>query len=240
VFGLGALAFYLRTGAPPAASGIALKQRLRDQQGLDLAIELPQIPSTLRPLVLKATRPAPSRRTSDVPAVLLPLATAERDAATDGDETDPLDAVPGTVLDGRFRLVRRLGQGSTAVGLLVHDQLADGPDAECVLKVALDDSAAARLDDEAEVLRRIDAPRVVKVLEGPLVVGGRRALLLERAGPETLTDVLRTRTRLSLGLLERFGMDMLDSLVAIDRAHIDHRDIKPSNLAVRENRGDHA
>ncbi|MER5337842.1 BREX system serine/threonine kinase PglW [Micromonospora sp. NPDC002717] len=236
VFGLGTLAFYLITGRPPAPNRSALRQRLRDQHGLDLAIELPQVPSTLRSLVLKATDPAPSRRTADVAAFLSQLAAAERDAAT-SEETDPLEAAPGTVLDGRFRLVRRLGQGSTAVGLLVQDLHVEG-NGECVLKVALDDTAATRLDDEAEALRRLDVPRIVKVLEGPIVVGGRRALLLESAGPETLTTALRTRTRLSFDLLERYGTDLLDCLVALDKAGVDHRDIKPSNLGVRESRGD--
>ncbi|MFI0791571.1 BREX system serine/threonine kinase PglW [Micromonospora rubida] len=237
VFGLGTLAFYLITGRAPAPSRSALKQRLRDQHGLDLAIELPQVPSTLRSLVLKATDPAPSRRTADVATFLSQLAAAERDSATSSEETDPLEATPGTVLDGRFRLIRRLGQGSTAVGLLVQDLHIDG-NGECVLKVALDDTAATRLDDEAEVLRRLDAPRIVKVLEGPIVVGGRRALLLESAGPETLTTALRARTRLSIDLLERYGTDLLDSLVTLDKAGIDHRDIKPSNLGVRESRSD--
>ncbi|WBB47303.1 BREX system serine/threonine kinase PglW [Verrucosispora sp. WMMA2044] len=236
VFGLGTLAFYLITGRPPAPNRSALRQRLRDQHGLDLAIELPQVPSTLRSLVLKATDPAPSRRTADVAAFLSQLAAAERDAAT-SEETDPLEAAPGAVLDGRFRLVRRLGQGSTAVGLLVQDLHVEG-NGECVLKVALDDTAATRLDDEAEALRRLDVPRIVKILEGPIVVGGRRALLLESAGPETLTTALRTRTRLSFDLLERYGTDLLDCLVALDKAGIDHRDIKPSNLGVRESRGD--
>ncbi|RLQ04570.1 BREX system serine/threonine kinase PglW [Micromonospora sp. BL1] len=236
VFGLGTLAFYLITGRPPAPNRSALRQRLRDQHGLDLAIELPQVPSTLRSLVLKATDPAPSRRTADVAAFLSQLAAAERDAAT-SEETDPLEAAPGAVLDGRFRLVRRLGQGSTAVGLLVQDLHVEG-NGECVLKVALDDTAATRLDDEAEALRRLDVPRIVKVLEGPIVVGGRRALLLESAGPETLTTALRTRSRLSFDLLERYGTDLLDCLVALDKAGIDHRDIKPSNLGVRESRGD--
>ena len=48
-----------------------------------------------------------------------------------------------------------------------------------MLKVALDDDAAARLDDEAEVLRRLDTRASSSCIEGPLVVGGRRALLLE-------------------------------------------------------------
>jgi serine/threonine protein kinase len=238
VFGLGTLAFYLITGRSPAPSRSALKQRLRDQHGLDLAIELPQVPSTLRSLVLKATDPAPSRRTADVATFLSQLAAAERDSATSSEETDPLEAAPGTVLDGRFRLIRRLGQGSTAVGLLVQDLHIEG-NGECVLKVALDDAAASRLDDEEEVLRRLNSPRIVKVLDGRLVVGGRQALLLESAGPETLTTALRARTRLSIDLLERYGTDLLDSLVTLDKAGIDHRDIKPSNLGVRESRGDH-
>ena len=56
--------------------------------------------------------------------------------------TDPLDAAPGAVIDGRFRLIRRLGRGSTAVGLLVTDLAAaeSGPESTRVLKVALDDA----------------------------------------------------------------------------------------------------
>lgn len=50
-----------------------------------------------------------------------------------------------------------LGQGSMAVGLLVHDQLVDGADAECVQKIAFDTDAAGRLDDEVEMLRRLDS-----------------------------------------------------------------------------------
>ena len=53
---------------------------------------------------------------------------------------DPLEAAPGAVIDGRFRLQRRLGTGSTAMGLLVSDlAIAEsGPDSVRVLKVALE------------------------------------------------------------------------------------------------------
>jgi serine/threonine protein kinase len=238
VFGLGALAFYLLTQQPPAPSANALKMRLNAQQGLDVAIELPQISSHLRSLVLKATQPAPTQRTPDVATFLAQLATAERETTTETPEEDPLEATPGTILDGRFRLERRLGQGSTAVGLLVTDLHTQGTDTQRVLKVSLNADAAARLTDEAEVLRGLNSPRVVKLIDGPLAVGGRQALLLENAGPATLNEVLRARDRLSLDLLERFGADLLECLVALDKAGIDHRDIKPSNLGVRENRGD--
>ena len=126
--------------------------------------------------------------------------------------------------------------------MLVTDlTIADsGPDATRVLKVAVDDAAAARLADEAGVLAGLAGPRLVRLVEGPLDVGGRQALVLESAGEETLGEVLRGRERLSLDLLERWGTDLLEALVALDRAGVDHRDIKPANLGVREGRGDRA
>ncbi|NHA66848.1 BREX system serine/threonine kinase PglW [Phycicoccus flavus] len=239
VFGLGAIAFYLLAGVPAARTTQALRTRLREQEGLDVAIELPQVSSALRALMQRATHPMPTQRPVDMASFLELLAAAEREAtADDAADVDPLDAGPGSVIDGRFRLERRLGQGSTAVGLLVTDLTVDGNDSQRVLKVALDDESARRLGDEADVLRGLSSPRIVKLVDGPIVVGGRQALLLESAGPQTLTEALRGRTRLSLDLLERFGSDLLQALVTLDKAGVDHRDIKPSNLGVREGRGD--
>jgi len=240
VFGLGAIAFYIFAGAPAATSRNELAQRLRAQDGLDLAVEHPAISSQLRDLVLRATRPAPTKRTGDVSTFLSLLDAAERAANTpEESSTDPLEATPGALLSSRFELIRRLGQGSTAVGLLVKDlQAANSPNR--VLKVALHDDAGKRLSDEAEVLRALDSPRIVKLIEGPLSVNGRQALLLESAGEQTLTHEIQARTRLSLDLLERYGNDLLDAVITLDKAGIDHRDIKPSNLGVREGRGDRA
>ena len=237
VFALGALAYFILTGHPAATSGPALRERLREQGGLDLSPDLPQASSTLRALVLSATKPLVSERVADVDRFLDLLGDAERELAQPDEEViDPLEATPGALLAGRFRVNERLGRGSTALGLSVSD-LAD-PDADRVLKVALDDAAATRLEGEAEVLRTLKSPRVVSVVEGPISVGGRDALLLESAGPETLASVLRDRPRMSLDLLERSGTDLISILLDLDRAHIDHRDIKPANLGVRESRGD--
>ncbi|HYN29647.1 MAG TPA: hypothetical protein VES95_07235, partial [Dermatophilaceae bacterium] len=236
VFGLGALAYYVLAGRPPAASGPALADRLRAQQGLDLVVDVPQIGPGLREAVLAATRPAPSARTADVGTFLTTLDAAETHLpARDEIDVDPLEARAGDVLAGRFRVERRLGQGSTALGLLVTD-LATTAELRRVLKVALHDEAAKRLAEEADVLRRVSSPRLVALVEGPLSVHGRQALLLENAGEKTLTEVLRERARLSLDLLERYGTDLLEALVALDAAGVDQRDIKPSNLGVRESR----
>jgi len=243
VFALGALAYFVLAGRPAAADRAALRERLHRDGGLDLAADLPQVPSAVRALVLEATRPTVSERLPDVRSFLEKLAAADAALAGPAEEViDPLDAAPGSVIDGRFRLVRRLGAGSTAVGLLVTDlTVADsGPDAARVLKVAVDDAAAGRIADEASVLDGLTDSRLVRLVEGPLAVGGRQALVLESAGDETLAEVLRGRERLSLDLLERWGCDLLEALVALDRAGVDHRDIKPANLGVREGRSDRA
>jgi len=237
VFGVGALAYYILTGEAPAPSAVALRDKLLAQGGLDISPSLPEASETLRALVLSATRPAPSDRTPDLASFLEQLSAAERSPEQSAEpDLDPLDARPGDILGQRFTLIRRLGQGSTAVGLLVADAHAE--DQKRVLKVALDDQAARRLTDESQVLQRLASPRLVKMLEGPVTVGGRQCLLLESAGPQTLAEVLRERDRLSLDLLQRYGTDLLESLVALDKAGVDHRDIKPANLGVRTSRGD--
>ncbi|HEY1620728.1 MAG TPA: BREX system serine/threonine kinase PglW [Streptosporangiaceae bacterium] len=241
VFALGALAYFVLAGRPAAADRAALRERLHRDDGLDLAADLPQVPSAVRTLVLEATRPTVTERLPDTRTFLERLADAERALAGPPEQVvDPLEAVPGSVIDGRFRLERQLGRGSTAVGLLVTDLniASSGPDATRVLKVAVDDNAAGRIADEAEVLGGLADPRLVRLVEGPIDVGGRQALVLESAGDETLGEVLRGRERLSLDLLERWGADLLDALVALERAGVDHRDIKPANLGVREGRGD--
>lgn len=240
VFALGALAYYVLTGRPAAPDRATLRERLRRDSGLDLAADLPQVPSAVRALVLDATHPVVGNRLADVRTFLERLADAERSVGpADDDAVDPLEAASGSVIGGRFRLDRRLGAGSTAVGLLVTDlSIGDGPNARRVLKVAIDDVAAGRLTAEAQVLASLEDPRLVRLVEGPIEVGGRHALVLESAGDQTLGEVLRARQRLSLDLLERWGSDLLEALVALDRAGVDHRDIKPANLGIREARGD--
>lgn len=234
VFGLGALAYLVLTGRAPAPTRAALRERLARDQGLDLAADLPQVPTALRELVLKATAPRVPERLADVPEFLERLARAEQEAAPPQDVVgDPLEAAPGAVLAGRFTLVRQLGHGSTAYGLLVTDGEAGG--AERVLKVAVDDAAAQRLDDEAAALSGLLNPRLVRLVEGPLTLGNRRALLLSSAGSRTLGDELHTRPRLSLDLLDRWGSDLLEAALALDAAGLTHRDIKPANLGVLAN-----
>lgn len=232
VFGLGALAFFILTGGQsPATSPGELMDRLRRDRGLDLAVELPQIRSALRQLVLDATHPSPAERTADIASFLDNLEDARNDVLEVSSDTDPLEAGPGAELgDGRFIYKRRLGAGSTAVGILVEDRKVGS--STRVLKVSRDNDAAERLRAEAKVLAELANDERIVTLHDVVDVGGRTALILNYAGRTTLAEELNNRRRLSIDVLQRWGTDLLTALVALERKGLNHRDIKPSNLAV--------
>ncbi|MGO1567904.1 MAG: protein kinase domain-containing protein, partial [Brachybacterium sp.] len=234
-FSLGAVAYFLFTGQSPAATPQELLVRLREQSGLDLGVDIPEIPEPIREAVRTATSAAPAHRFTSLREFLAALDTAEQIPT---DETlDPRDAsAQDTLAKGRFTVKSRLGKGSTALGLLVEDAEVTTQNKDRVLKVALDEKAEARLVEEADVLSRIRSRRVVTLHEGPFALGPTSVLLLESAGEDTLRDVLRQYDHgLPVDLLERYGDDLLEALEALDKAGIDHRDIKPANLgAVRD------
>lgn len=235
VFSLGAVAYTVLTGAQPAPDPARLRVRLYEQGGLDIASRLDGVPESLRELTLDATRGAVGSRLPDTQAFLCKLDEIEEELAEPEppERVDPLDATPGTLLDDRWTLVRRLGSGATAVGLFVEE----GDGARRVLKVARDEERAKRLRDEAEVLRGLDVPGVAGLVDGSITVGDRPALLLEYAGPQTLATVLH-QEKLSLDRLERYGRDLLSIATALASRGIDHRDIKPDNLGIRERPAD--
>ncbi|TFI42226.1 BREX system serine/threonine kinase PglW [Rhodococcus sp. 1R11] len=232
VFGLGALAFFIFTdGIAPASELGGLHDRLRRDGGLDLAAELPQVPTPLRQFVLQATNGSPASRTDSVAKFTDELVTVREDLLGRDEGTDPLTATPGTELaNGRFVVKRRLGSGSTAVGLLVDDKQVG---AERVLKVALNSDASERIRAEAQVLGKLENEERVVTLHGVEQIGGHTALILKFAGRTTLAEQMASRSGgLSLDQLEHWGADLLAAVVGLERSGVMHRDIKPSNLGV--------
>lgn len=246
VFSLGALAYFVLTGAEaPARDRADLLERLRQEQGLDLAASEGRfVDERLRALVLRATRPSVTDRVDTDPKSGQPrfgaqefateLAEYTHDRLSTSVAIDPLNPLPETVIDNRFEVVKVLGAGSTARGILVKDRTND--DCLRVLKVGLDESATSRLHDEAAVLnelckQRPAVPSVVELVEGPVELSGRTALVLTNCGEQTLSDLIRYDP-LTESRLRMWGTELLSVVVALDAAGITHRDIKPANLGL--------
>ncbi len=233
VFSLGAIAYHLFAGRPPASSELALRDLLREHKGLRLSAVLDGCGIELEQLIAWSTHPDPKTRLASVDDFLAQLDAVEEEATRPegpAECPDPLAAAIGDVLPGGYVVEKKLGSGSTAQALWVRKD-----DAPLVLKVARTPEDGPRLRDEAEVLRSLRSEFIVNLVD-LVEMNGRTVRVLNNTGEETLAQRLEREGRqrgLGLELLQRFGEDLLSAVASLERNGIPHRDIKPDNIAVR-------
>ncbi|MEW1721839.1 BREX system serine/threonine kinase PglW [Streptomyces sp. NPDC093109] len=269
VYGLGVLTYLLATGKAPAASQAELLARYDAGEGLRPSAVVDGLSPYIDELVQAATAYSVNDRLSSVDDFLEMLEVVEDTlteppAAADAPrpaepEKDPLEAVAGDVLAGRWEVRRRLGTGSTSRAFLVRD-LTAGPDVRfakslAVLKVALTDSRGDVLAREAEVMGRLRPDsRIIRLIEPePQRIGGRTVLIMEYVGDEREADAepsapgekksrrreetvarqLRELGRLSVDQLEAYGDYLFGAVDFLEGEGVWHRDIKPDNIAIR-------
>lgn len=230
VFSLGAIAYQLFSGQPPAASRLELAERLRAGHGLRISDALDGAGQALQDLVQLSTQPEVSSRIATVDEFLeyLDLVEDELTAPTPEATVDPAVAGKGDRLDGGFTVLARLGSGATAVALLVRP---DGADEDLVLKVATDQTQDERIRAEGEVLAGLGHPNVIKYLR-TVKVAGRTAIVMARAGDKTLAGHIREAEPISLDLVSRFGEELLTVADYLESQGVAHRDIKPDNIGI--------
>jgi serine/threonine protein kinase len=232
VFSLGAIAYHVFTGRPPADSPLDLPARVREGNGLRLSGSINGVGAWLEETVRVATAPAVRDRPRDAREFLDYLAEAEKEALPPEPApppvADPATAGPHDRLDGDLIVVKRLGRGGSADALLVR---RGDSDQELVLKVAIDAAHGDRIKAEAEVLRRLHHQNIVRFV-AETAAAGRPAILMELAGDKTLAQWIRSSDALSLDLMRRFGENLLSALEHLEQEGIAHRDIKPSNIGI--------
>lgn len=238
IYGLGAVAHLILTGRPPAETLAELEQKLTQEKALDPRSVAAGIPDEIAEVVALITSASETERPSTMAEVLDFLHAAWDDvrqvdeAQAPNDVEDPLDAQSGDAIAERFLVLSRRGEGSSGIAFAVNDMDSADSEREVILKVSRNPSADKRLKAEAEVLRALDHKRIVRLIDGPIEVAERRAVLLSDAGKETLAVRLAKEGRSTLGQLQQFGGDLLDAMAYLETKGFFHRDVKPANLGI--------
>lgn len=227
IFSLGAIAYLLFTGKPPAASQAELQEKLRVSSGLDIKESLDGAVMALVDLVQFSANGDVSLR-DDIDQFLARLDEVEEQLThPEADSINPLRASVGSQLENGFKVIRLLGKGATALAILVERQGQIS-----VLKVARSADFNARIKREFDLLKRLNWPQIVSATDFH-EFGELHGFSMESAGDLTLAQQLRREGALDLTMLKQFGEDLLRSIQHLDEQGIAHRDIKPENIGVR-------
>ena len=139
----------------------------------------------------------------------------------------------GTVLDGRYEVVRSLGQGGMATVYEVRHLGLGSTHALKVLasELSSNEEALKRFLAEGRIQARLRHPNVVAVTE--IVTSPVPGLVMEYAEGGTLSDWLTESGRIQAKqqLLELF-LPVLDAVGEAHRQGVVHRDLKPDNIIV--------
>ena len=231
VFSLGAIAYHIFAGKPPAETTAERVQLLHEKQGFVLSSVLDGVAPELESLIHDSTRGEVRLRTESVADFLKGLDAYEEQLTRPDEEptAHPLEAKPGDALEGGLVVKQRLGGGSSAIALLVEHA-----GRELVLKISRRPDYNDRIIGEHATLDALRHPRIVAPEKDTVSMQGLAGFLMERAGVETLAQRLTREGRLSLDLLQRFGEDLLEALQFLEEQGVSHRDLKPDNIGIAE------
>ncbi|MDZ7747695.1 MAG: serine/threonine-protein kinase [Halofilum sp. (in: g-proteobacteria)] len=148
-----------------------------------------------------------------------------------GTRLDVAALQPGTVLDGRYRFIERVGHGAFGTVMRFEDSTVGE---EIILKflnesVSEDERVAKRFVQELRYARRVTHPNVIRIYDF-LRIGGLYAISMEYfAGFPLTREMLQDqpmRTDRALRLLREITFGM----AAAHRSGVVHRDLKPANI----------
>jgi beta-lactam-binding protein with PASTA domain/serine/threonine protein kinase len=150
-----------------------------------------------------------------------------------------VDPVTGHLLDGRYRVGRRIARGGMAS---VYEALDTRLDRICAVKImhpGLGDDAtfAERFKREARAAARLNHPHVVNVYDqgaDPDIDGGTLYLVMELVPGHTLRDVIRDEAPMNPAKALAVMEPIVSALAAAHRSGLIHRDIKPENVLIAD------
>lgn len=142
---------------------------------------------------------------------------------------------PDTVIAGKLRLVRVLGEGGMGVVWAARHLTLDADVAVKLIRrerVAADPAMLARFEREAKTTARIGHPHVVRVMDYGVAEDAQPFIVMEYLEGFSLAELLEQGGRLSFATTEVLVRQVASALSAAHALGVVHRDIKPQNVFI--------
>ncbi len=148
-------------------------------------------------------------------------------------EPDSKDALAGTLIAGRYKLIENIGEGGMgSVWVAEQKEPVKRKVAIKLIKAGMDSKQVlARFEAERQALALMDHPNIARVFDGGMTEQGRPFFVMEYVKGIPFTEYC-DKARLSLK--ERLEL-FIPVCQAVQHAHhkgIVHRDLKPSNILI--------
>ena len=145
---------------------------------------------------------------------------------------------PGSILDGKYEIVQRLGAGGMGeVYLARHVHLQELR----VIKIlrqdlAADPSAQKRFMREARLATQIKHPHVAILYDFSTLPEGSFYMVWEHIQGQDVGDRIRRQGPFPVAVAVRLGIQALQGLEAVHATGVIHRDLSPDNLMITEDK----
>ncbi len=138
----------------------------------------------------------------------------------------------GQVLEGKYRLIRQLGEGGMGVVWAAEHVRLGRPLAVKLLRADLADNPRTlqRFHQEAVAASQIGNPHIVEVIDLGSAPNNAPFIVMELLEGRTLYDLLQDQPVLPIGRAADILCQVLSGLAAAHAKQIVHRDLKPANV----------
>lgn len=143
--------------------------------------------------------------------------------------------IKGQKIDGRYQIIRTIGEGGMANVYLAYDTILDREVAVKVLRgdLASDEKFVKRFQREAKAASSLNHPNIVEMYD----VGednGNYFIVMEYIDGKTLKSLVKKRGGLSLAETIDIMMQLTSAIACAHDSFLIHRDIKPQNVLILE------
>jgi eukaryotic-like serine/threonine-protein kinase len=140
------------------------------------------------------------------------------------------ELTPGTILAGKYRIDRVIGEGGMGVVLAAEHRALGRAVAIKLLHVEADDELIARFQREARVAASLASVHVPQVFDIDRLPSGEPYLVMELLHGLDLAQLLERRKRLAAEEAVDYLLQACEALARAEGQGIVHRDLKPANL----------